>query len=103
MNEYIEKKKVLDIIESLCVPGKMYGTENCTLIDPYDAEEEIVSAPNADVELVKHGKWIVNTDDFVPKYRCSICGYNKLIAAGEGIRQEPAYYCNNCGAKMDIV
>ena len=39
--------------------------------------------PTADVEVVRHGEWIYNTDDFTPKMRCSSCGYNK------------------CGAKID--
>lgn len=51
---------------------------------------------------VKHGKWIYNTDEFSPHMRCSICGYNKPIAAGENIEQEPFCYCCNCGAKMDL-
>ena len=57
--------------------------------------------PTADVAEVKHGKWIYNTDDFSPKTRCSVCGYNKPLAAGEYIKQEPSDYCNKCGAKMD--
>lgn len=55
----------------------------------------------ADVEEVKHGKWIYNTDDFTPKMRCSVCGYNKPLVAGESIEQNPNDFCNKCGAKMD--
>lgn len=51
---------------------------------------------------VKQGKWIYNTDEFSPHMRCSICGYNKPIAAGENIKQEPFCYCCNCGAKMEL-
>ena len=50
---------------------------------------------------VKHGHWMYNTDDFTPKMRCSVCGYNKPVAAGIGIKQEPDDYCNKCGAKMN--
>lgn len=55
----------------------------------------------AEYAEVKHGKWIYNTDDFSPKMRCSVCGYNKPLVAGVGIEQEPNDYCNKCGAKMD--
>lgn len=48
----------------------------------------------------KHGKWIYNTDDFTPKMRCSACGYNKPMVAGEGIEQEPNNFCPHCGADM---
>lgn len=55
----------------------------------------------ADVE--KHGYWMLNTDDFTPHIRCSDCKCNKPVLAGEGIKQEPANYCNKCRAKMDKV
>ena len=56
----------------------------------------------ADVEEVKHGKWIEDIKDIFPAngivpikalvgYRCSVCNRPEL-------RKEP--YCN-CGAKMD--
>lgn len=55
-----------------------------------------------------HGHWIYNTDDFTPKMRCSVCGYNrpvKCICNGSVstmfVEQEPANFCNNCGAEMD--
>ena len=64
-------------------------------------EQVIEDAPTADVEEVKHGEWIYNTDDFTPKMRCSVCGYNKPLVAGENVEQQPSDYCNNCGAKMD--
>ncbi|MGO5113605.1 hypothetical protein ACTQ33_01005 [Candidatus Avoscillospira sp. LCP25S3_F1] len=48
-----------------------------------------------------NGKWIPNTDEFTPKKRCTNCGYNKPIAAGECLREEPEKYCPNCGAKME--
>ena len=58
------------------------------------------NAPTADVQEVKRGKWIYNTDDFTPKMRCSVCGYNKPMVAGECIEQEPNDFCNKCGADM---
>ena len=53
------------------------------------------------INPVVHGHWIHNTDDFTPKKRCSHCGYNKPVVAGENIDQEPDDFCNKCGAKMD--
>lgn len=57
--------------------------------------------PAADVDPVRHGRWMTNTDDFTPNRRCSVCGYNKPIVGGERVKQEPENYCPNCGAKMD--
>lgn len=58
------------------------------------------SAPAADVEPVVNGHWIINTDDFTPKKRCSVCGYNKPIQAGERLKKIPEKFCPNCGADM---
>lgn len=60
----------------------------------------IDSRPTADVEEVRHGKWIkARPSKFQNQLsRCSKCGYellNDFIIAGE------AKYCQNCGAKMD--
>lgn len=63
--------------------------------------KQIKMMPAADVEEVKHAKWIDNiqkftspagvTKDYLVGYKCSICGRTEN-------RKEP--YCN-CGAKMD--
>lgn len=66
----------------------------------YRAAMPFENLPAANVTLVVHGQWKYNTDDFTPAKRCSICGYNKPVIAGEGIKQEPENYCPNCGAKM---
>lgn len=47
--------------------------------------------PTADVQEVKHGKWIENKKVSANPY-CSVCG-----AVGGGS------YCSHCGAKMDLV
>lgn len=60
----------------------------------------VLHAPT--VEPAKRGKWIANTDDFTPAYRCSCCGYNRPMIAGESISQWLMNYCSNCGAKMDL-
>ncbi len=57
--------------------------------------------PTVDPE--RHGKWIINTDDFTPAFRCTCCGYNKPMIAGVGANNDPGRYCQNCGAKMDGV
>lgn len=60
----------------------------------------VLDAPTIDPPVV-HAKWVVNTDDFTPKKRCTNCGYNKPMKAGEGIEQEPEAFCPSCGATMD--
>lgn len=66
-----------------------------------EAERIVQRAPTIDAAPVVHARWEVNTDDFTPRKRCSNCGYNRPIKAGENIKQEPETYCNACGARMD--
>lgn len=62
---------------------------------------EVAAQPTiAPASLRPKGEWIYNTDDFTPKKRCTNCGYNKPLVAGEAIKQEPDNYCPNCGADM---
>ena len=64
------------------------------------AAEELMNVPVADVEEVRHGKWIAtktesawNNAEYPTEFRCSLCGRTEQ-------QQEP--YCN-CGAKMSCV
>ncbi len=66
-----------------------------------DINHAIETAPTVDAVEVVHGRWVYNTDDFTPAYRCSACGYNKPMIAGERVSQGAMNYCPNCGAKMD--
>jgi DNA-directed RNA polymerase subunit RPC12/RpoP len=65
------------------------------------AKSAVNRAKTVDAVEVVHGRWMVNTDDFTPAYRCSACGYNKPMIAGERISQGAMNYCPTCGAKMD--
>ena len=51
--------------------------------------------PTADVQEVRHGKWIVN--DLTPY--CSVC-YRPSEYECDGVHSKPLF-CPNCGAKMD--
>lgn len=64
--------------------------------EKYKTEEyEIITAPDADVREVKHGKWVVSGtfDDFL---KCSICGFDSVMFTANEFN-----YCPICGAKMD--
>ena len=52
----------------------------------------IESAPAADVEAVRHGKWKAKPNIYGVVY-CSECGYE--------LHTNDTHYCPNCGAKMD--
>ena len=87
MAEYIDKEAMLEQItrrESLMVGDKMISVDAL--------REFIMNRPVADVEEVKYGEWIYDSNTDEP--RCSKCGEDAL----EGIITP---YCPLCGAKME--
>jgi len=95
MADLIDREALMEHIE---IAGKRYGI---TVSGRCNFREIAKEVPSADAAPVVHAKWVVNTDDFTPKKRCTNCGYNKPMKAGEGIEQEPEAFCPSCGATMD--
>lgn len=90
MSDYIKRERALDMIES----ARTWKWSENQLYD-------VVKALKAEnVRPAVNGHWIINTDDFTPKKRCSVCGYNKPIPAGERLKKIPENFCPNCGADM---
>ena len=87
--EYIEKNhRINTIINSTA----LYNSTVLKLIK---------TEPTADVQEVRHGKWIYDGSDIGwANYKCSSCG--ECFVLESGTPQENEYnYCPNCGAKMD--
>lgn len=64
--------------------------------DLTDLEEYLAGIPTADVQEVRHGKWVRKEPEgaIFADYECSVCS---SYPTGS-IR---SHYCPNCGAKMD--
>lgn len=78
---------------------ELHGNEN-VLLCLYNADwidSFIEGQPTADVQEVRHGKWIVcgTFDDLV---KCSCCGYRDTR---NHVIYENLMYCGKCGAIMD--
>lgn len=57
--------------------------------------------PRADVAEVKHGEWIIKTDEYDCEYMmCSVCKEEFYPSDADTVDTTPNY-CPNCGAKMD--
>ena len=70
--------------------------------------DRVENFPAADVEEVKHGKWLNFYNDF-PVAECSECADMFEVSPDEEPKKEFFeafkefyHYCPNCGAKMDL-
>lgn len=67
--------------------------------EPGGARKLIENAPAADVQPIRHGRWINRGkspyNDMFTVYECSECGvkFQNMVS--------PERFCGNCGAKMD--
>lgn len=118
--EYIEKAKLYKEIaelEELARKSVLDTPTNSPDYSRYYAQlnertalkHKIADYPAADVQEVKHGKWVDHNGKLVPFDKnnkgyvadsavCSLCG-ERLSASGE--YYVIGYYCPYCGAKMD--
>lgn len=95
MAEYIEREAVKDIFCDACSTKTRYKrtVEQCRNKIDTDGNRcfkmrLIDRTPTADVEEVRHGKWVDNHNG---TFTCSVCG-------GQSSKMD---YCGRCGAKMD--
>lgn len=71
----------------------------------YDAVRAVIERINnaPTVDPVKHGHWIRTPyTDYDDTYECSVCGDSWTFIEGTP-KDNEAYYCPHCGAKMDEV
>lgn len=88
MDEYISKAAVLDTMDRANLMW-YFDTEG----DYQELLGDIKRIPVADVQPVKHGRWLLKFDGDIYEYReCSKCG-------NTGSCETP--YCAQCGARMD--
>ena len=101
MTEYIERKALVHHLEN-CI-DEVNNTNGYTE-DFKTCLRLVKNLPAADVEEVKHGKWIqeqIKIENMsIVRYRntCSECG-----GKADFLLRELHYsYCPHCGAKMDL-
>lgn len=82
--------------------------ENKGYADGWNAAVKILKeAPAADVQEIKHGKWIETQKPLgwcdVDCAECSVCRESWIIDEDSSIDDYECmwHYCPNCGAKMD--
>jgi hypothetical protein len=82
--------------------------ENKSYVDGWNAAIKILKeAPAADVQEIKHGKWIETQEPLgwcdIDCAECSVCHESWIIDEDSSIDDYECmwHYCPNCGAKMD--
>lgn len=91
MNDCIERKKAIELIQLHVKPQIVYGEGYLQAIE--HATDILELLPAADVQPVVHAVWICHEPEIGLYYSCSRCGHNTL----QGMYK----FCPNCGAKMD--
>lgn len=95
--EYIEREAALNAIKDEM--ENYQPNPDPYSITPYEfvrrglniAYSIIKNQPTADVQEVRHGKWMKSNNE----RKCSLCGYFYFT------NTKSFNYCPNCGAKMD--
>lgn len=103
MSDYISRKAAVKIAQKYGLAngsalGRHTGLADCIAI-------EIEGLPAADVEPVRHGRWISLTDCSNAGVYCSICHkkvYKEDYAWCNRKNKVRSPYCPNCGSKMDL-
>ena len=93
--EYISRKSVRDAIASLSIERFELSNAYRLYVEALDnVDKRVVKIHAADVEPVRHGRWIKPTrvpDSMMDE--CSLCGFD--------CGSYTYNYCPNCGAIMD--
>ena len=92
-----------EYIERDSLAGKLIEMKYCSTsskIDFGDVIRLINSAPTADVQEVRHGKWELIDECANEGVYCSNC-HKKVYRAKYANQKVKSNYCPHCGAKMD--
>lgn len=99
MNDCIERRKAIELIQPHVKPQTVYGEGYLQAIE--HATDILELIPAADVKPVKHAYWEekqdMNGDTY---YHCTNCKEDFVFVEGTP-KDNLYYYCPNCGYKMD--
>lgn len=108
MSDYISRKAAVDAF--FPVDPENDGSDGATPIYPEqnysnnEIESILCEVPAADVEPVRHGRWVRTDDDWnsLTTFQCTVCGEEFCFEIDEDFELLNYNYCPNCGAKMDL-
>ena len=98
MIEYIARDEILKYPIRINHYDKEHGNEDFVL-GIECVIEYIEQIPAADVQPVKHGRWISEYIGYgVTRYKCSVCG--GIFGEDMIVDFQHNNFCSDCGAKM---
>ena len=93
MARYIDAEQARTFFEEIDAGSRAHTT----LLTPYEFAEYLDEIPTADVQEVRHGRWISNDlGGYKWAYYCSECGWIDGYPFNDRHK-----YCPHCGALMD--
>lgn len=101
MTEYISKHELIEEIQRIyCTGCNSYNGVMCRSCERQDDMDIIEDTKAADVQPVKHGRWITWDDSGFTK--CSCCNSEYYIADLQTVGDSEGFvnFCPNCGARM---
>ena len=111
MAEYIEREALMRRIKEIhCAECNSYHGVRCRACWVYDTLDYIDCEPAANVAPVRLGRWIGCNGEIVdwdennpgcPRHSC-FCSICKSWLTASDEFPVIAYFCPNCGAKMDL-
>lgn len=86
-------------VENIELKGISVFDQNLEMLIPLsDVRKSLQMTPTADVQEVRHGRWISNDlGGYKWAYYCSECGWVDGYPFNDRHK-----YCPHCGAKMDL-
>lgn len=97
MADYIDRQAVIDMFQRNAYDDWNQGVSTTWANAFSECADMVEDIPPADVEPLRHGKWIETEDDTIHGY-CSVCGWESHLYEDDVIGMP---YCPNCGARMD--
>ena len=99
MPRYINAEHFEESLDLMCDAGGIL--QPITEVVRQFCKDKIRLEPTADVQEVKHGRWIEKDSRYVHNFKCSVC--NDVRFDIPTCMGKPLFnFCPNCGAKMDL-
>lgn len=100
MADYICREAILDDLEKEIEAGNIALDEDVWINKGLRiAIRDIKDIKTAEVQPIRHGRWIPQGDDM---WLCSNCKENIIFSMHESDRTEKQRYCCKCGARMGL-